>query len=151
MTQDYDGFRAELLALFDEPIEDGVAHPAEYVIEDALLANKWRCFAWLSRAIEEYARTRSSTVASIVRCIGRLRRDDVGTWGMHVVEDALRHKDVEVREAGIRALEAWGGHVAFHMLCDYAIDARHDEPWLADYVLQVIGDMSTKLAEGGGG
>ena len=139
VEQRYKCFRSRLIAtLLDEPIEDGVRHPAEHVIDDALGANSSDCRDWLSRVLVEQYQTRPSISASIVRCIGRLEYDQVGAWGMRVADDALRHKDVEVREAAIRALEAWGGRKALDILRNY----EDERPWLNEYVRQVIVDLS---------
>ena len=135
----YKRFRNELIAtLRDEPIEDGVAHPAELVIAKVLCKNPSACKNWLSRALDEHQVTYASLGASIVRCIGRLEYDQVGAWGMGVADDALRHGSVEVREAAVRALEAWGGRKALEILRNH-----HDKrPWLDDYVQHVIADLS---------
>lgn len=135
----YNSFRSRLVAtLRDEPIEDGVAHPAELVIAKVLYKNPSACLNWLSRALDEHKVTQPSLAASIIRCIGRLEYDQVGGWGMRVADDALRHGSVEVREAAVRALEAWGGRKALEKLRNH-----HDKrPWLDDYVQQVIVDLS---------
>lgn len=135
----YDCFRSKLIAaLLDEPIEDGVTHPAEHVIDEALRTNSSECRDWLSETMVEHYQTRPSIGASIVRCIGRLEYDQVGLWGMRVIDDALQNRDAEVRDAAICALEAWGGPAALNML------RRHQdaEPWLNEYVKQVIVDLS---------
>ncbi len=135
----YIRFQSKLIAaLLDEPVEDGVTHPAEHVIDEALRTNSSECRDWLSRALVEHYQTRPSIGASIVRCIGRLEFDRVGNWGMRVADDALRHKDVEVREAAVRALEAWGGCDALSMLRSH----RDSVAWLKEYVSQVIVDLS---------
>lgn len=149
MMQGYNSFRAKLITLLEQPIEDGVTHPAERVIEEALLVNQWHCFAWLARALEEHQQARPPIAASIIRCIGRLNRYRVGTWGMHIIEDALRHKDVELREAGVRALEHWGGRVAFCVLCDHIRNSCDEEPWFREYIRQVIADAEAVLSKGG--
>lgn len=135
----YKRFRGELIAAFlTEPIEDGVTHPAERVIDEALCADSAECQDWLSQVLVETYKTRPSISASIVRCIGRQEYDRVGNWGMRVVDDALQNSDAEVRDAAICALEAWGGSVAIQML------RRHEdtEDWLNAYVQQVIVDLS---------
>ena len=135
----YIRFRSKLIAtLLDEPIEDGVTHPAEALIDEALRTNSSKCRDWLAQVLVEHYQTRPSISASIVRCIGRLEYDRVGNWGMHVADDALRHKDVEVREAAVRALEAWGGSEALGMLRSH----RDPVAWLNEYISQVIVDLS---------
>lgn len=139
----YVRFRSKLIAtLLDEAIEDGVTHPAEQVIDEALRANSSQCRDWLSQALVEYYPTRPSLCASILRCIGRIEYDRVRGWGMHVIDDALQKKDTEVREAAIRGLEAWGGSAAVDMLRRH-VDA---EAWLNEYVQQVIVDLSEATA-----
>ena len=146
MMQSYSNFRARLIAeLKDNPIEDGIEHPAEYVIKEALRTNRGLCLAYVSRIIGEHAQSRPSTAASIIRCVGRFKYVHVGDRGMHIVEDALRDKDAEVREAGIRALEAWGGHAALRMLYHHLSYGCKEEPWLRDYVRQVIADLESQL------
>lgn len=135
----YIRFRSKLIAaLLDEPIEDGVTHPGEGLIDEALREDSSDCQNWLSQVLVEHYATRPSLCASIVRCIGRLDYDQVRGWGMRVIDDALRNRDAEVREAAIRALEAWGGPAALEML------RRHKdaEAWLNEYVQQVIVDLS---------
>lgn len=135
----YDQFRSKLMAaLLDEPIEDGVTHPAERVIDEALRAHAFECRDGLSRMLVEQYQTRPSVGALIVRCVGRLDYDRVGTWGMRVADDALQHRDVEVREAAVRALEAWGGCEALSMLRSHSDSVA----WLSDYINQVIIDLS---------
>ncbi len=139
VEQRYRSFRSKLIAtLLDEPIEDGVTHPAEHLIDKALRIDSADCQNWLSQALVELYPTRPTLGASIVRCIGRLDYERVGEWGMHVVDDALRNRDVEVREAAIRALEAWGGRAALEMLRGH----KDTKDWLNEYVQQVIVDLS---------
>ncbi len=135
----YDRFRTKLIAtLLDEAIEDGVTHPAESLIDEAFRADSSDCQNWLSQVLVEHYPTRPSLCASIVRCIGRLDYDRVRGWGMRVVDDALQNRDIEVREAAIRALEAWGRPAALDVL------RRHKDAvaWLNEYVRQVVVDLS---------
>lgn len=135
----YIRFRTKLIAtLLDEPIEDGVTHSAEGLIDEALRADPSDCQNWLSQVLVEQYPTRPSLCASIVRCIGRLDHNRVRGWGMRVIDDALQNRDAEVRDAAICALEAWGGPAALDML------RRHQdaEAWLSEYVQQVIVDLS---------
>ncbi|MCH8149397.1 MAG: HEAT repeat domain-containing protein [Planctomycetes bacterium] len=138
-----DQFRSKLIAtLLDESIEDGVTHPAEGLIDEALRADSSDCQNGLSRVLVENYSTRPSLCASIIRCIGRLDDVRVRGWGMRVVDDALQNRDAEVREAAIRALEAWGGSEALDMLRRH----KDTEVWLDEYVQQVIVDLSGTTA-----
>lgn len=124
--------------LLDDPIEDGVKHRGESWIEASLRRNPLECKDWLSRMLVEHYKTRTSLSASVLRCVGRLEYALVGRWGLQVVDDALHHVDVEVRDAAIRALEKWGGHESVRILRRH----RDAEEWLNDYVRQVTLDLS---------
>lgn len=139
----YESFKDLLVArLIDEPIEDGVSHPAEQLIAQALRDNARVCHDWISEALVEQYRTHPSLGASILRCVGRLRFEQVRGWGLRVVDDALGEQDVEVREAAVRALEAWGGTECLELL------ERHVDsvPWVNEYVRQVIMDITEKMS-----
>lgn len=135
----YESFRIKFVSLLlDDPLEDGITHPAEQVIEESLSYDVSETCDWLSTALVDYYDTRPSIGAAILRCIGRLEFAQVGDWGMRVADDALQHHDIEVREAAIRALEAWGGTEAVEMLSNHS----DSEDWLNDYTQQVILDLS---------
>ena len=134
--------RQLIVSLLEEPIEDGVGHPAEELISDVMQEDRSFCLDGLSRILIELYDRRTSLCASVLRCIGRLEKRQAGQWGLQVVDDALNKSDVEVREAAIRALESWGGSDALDLLREY----RETESWLSDYVRQVIADLESELA-----
>jgi hypothetical protein len=127
-------FISNLEALFQRPIEDGVTHPAEAEVRAWLDADRSAACDWLSRAI----RKERNSPAMIIRIIGRQDFKLAGQWGLCVADEGLQHSDAEIREAAVRALEAWGGSDALSIL------RRHNdsEPWLNDYVRQVVRDLS---------
>jgi len=136
-------FRRTLVAqLHDEPIEDGVAHPAERLIDDSFRNDSAVCLQTLARTLKDNFLERPSVSASLLRCIGRMSFERVGHWGLKTVTEALYHDDVEVRDAAIRALEKWGGNESVRIL------RRHRDPedWLNDYVKQVILDLPDNAA-----
>ncbi|KKK95707.1 hypothetical protein LCGC14_2670070, partial [marine sediment metagenome] len=98
-------FVRNLVALLQQPIEDGVYHPAEAEIRAWLDADRSACCDWLSRAMAGQHVTPSFSVA-MLRIVGRLSFELVGQWGLRVAGEGLQNKDVEVREAAVRALEA---------------------------------------------
>jgi len=136
-------FRRSLIALvLDEAIEDGVSHPGEDLIHEALHRSRCECLDWLSGILNEHYKDRPSLCASILRCIGRLEQRQVGQWGLHVVDHALRSKDIEIRDAAVCALEEWGGDESVRIL-----RRHHDtEDWLNAYVQQVIIDLSGNVS-----
>lgn len=136
----YRRFRRRLIGLLcEEPIEEGVSHPADQLIKESLDADQVTCRDWLSRSLAENLYLRTSIAASILRCIGRLSSGQVGTWGIDVVEKAICSDDAEVRDAAIRALEKWGTDECLLVLRQH----RDPEGWLDDYVQQVICDLES--------
>ena len=128
---------AYLLTL--EPIEDAYDHPAEKLVEDSLKSSQFDPTHWLYKSYFENINRKSLLSGAILRLLSRLPRSLVGRWGLVVAINGLAHRDIEVREAAIRALERWGGHEAF-----VALKAHGDAepmPWLAAYIRQVIKDL----------
>ena len=136
-----DALRASLVnrfwAAFEaEPLEDGVSHPAEDTITEALselgTPRALECFRDISLDMDNPA-----FAASVLRCLGR--QADLGTeeWRIGLVRAALGADDVEVRDAAAQAAESWGD---FGMI---AVLEAHDEPvaWLKDYIDAVVDDM----------
>lgn len=125
-------------ALEDIPIEDGMQHPADELIERALGASRSSCIEGLSRAFHEFYTSRPAMSAAILRCMARVDFAQTGAQGLGLAQHALSHDDVEMREAAVRAFETWGGVEAL------AILRQHDDPeaWLHEYVSRVVVDLS---------
>lgn len=122
-----------------ESIEDGYFHPAEKLIEDSLKSSKFDPNHWVYAMYFKNVDTEPTLAAAVLRLLGRVPTRQVGEWGLVIAINALSHRDVEVREAAVRALERWGGHEAFN-----ALKSRVDVesiPWLAAYIRQVIIDL----------
>lgn len=133
-------FRRNLLRLLElEPIEDGYTHPAEQILEDAWKRYRLLLPNWIQSVyIESF--NRSTISAGILRCVGRLRGEIVHPWGLVMAIGGLSHFDIEVREAAVRALELWGGRESLYVLKNRV--EVETVPWLADYIKQVIEDIS---------
>ena len=136
-----DALRASLMnrlwAKFEaEPLEDGVSHPAENVITEALAELR------TPRALECFRDISLDTdtpgfAASVLRCLGRQAGLGTEEWRVGLVRAALGADDVEVRDAAAQAAESWGD---FGMI---AVLEAHAEPlaWLKDYIHAVVDDM----------
>ena len=123
------------VALENDPIEDGIDHPAELVIDEALQSkDEQRVLEWL-KALSVNSR-RPGFAASVLRCMGRLR---LGTsaWRVEVVRSALAADDVEMRDAAVQAAESWGGREMRNVL------RGHSEvvPWLRSYIEYIVRDL----------
>jgi len=140
IDQQCESLRRDLPMLIEsEPLEDGVSHPIEQRLEDELTNNPSGAPEMIQRLFDEWSE-RPSFAAVLLRCLGRRHSSIVGEWGLSLASNALSHRDVEVRDAAVSALELWGGDGARQ-----ALQGRvEQEPvsWLARYMKQVITDLS---------
>ena len=131
-------FERFLYTAFDsEPLEDGMDHPAEEVIADALeTIDKLRLLPWL----REFSLDHEQPVfaASVLRCLGRISELGTEEWRVGLVRTALTMKNVQIRDAAVQAAEHWADHGLIEVLQDH----NDTEPWIADYVDMVISDIT---------
>lgn len=118
-----------------EPFEDGIRHPAETRITNALNVDH-RARDWIRVAVLE--NFDDSLAADLLRCLGRLKLQTVGNWGLNLAEAALLSASVNVRDGAMQALESWGSP-SLNIL--RAHQAREQTPWLREYLEQVINDL----------
>ena len=120
-----------------EYLEDGVVHPAEQIIDDALTsANRQDVYRQLSEFIADVEYTQLA--ASVLRCLGRCKLEPLA-WRVEIVQTALASDDLELRDAAAQAAETWGD-IEF---CD--VFKHHSEvvPWLRSYIDEVSRDLET--------
>ena len=115
-----------------EPVEDGMSHPAERILEDALSVDESSVLSLVHGLCTN--ETRSVFAAYTLRCLGRLTSPGSSEWRASVVADALASVDVELRDAAIQATESWGDRNLVQVLRSHE-DA---EPWLREYVKDVV-------------
>ena len=129
---------ANLIYSFEEePVEDGMDHPAEGIITEATeMENRQHILVWLSDFCKDT--DQPSFAASLLRCLGRL--EDVGThsWRAELVRAGLSADDVEIRDAAVQAAELWGDAGFIDILNSH----NEPEPWLRGYIVSVVGDLS---------
>ncbi len=84
-----------------EPFENGMDHPADQIIEDALR------FSRDERILEQFSALcldieHPSFASSILRCLGR--QTDIGNaaWRAGLVRNALATDDIEIRDAAVQ-------------------------------------------------
>ncbi|MDE2645091.1 MAG: hypothetical protein OXI05_04545 [Bacteroidota bacterium] len=131
--------RKLLYASFEaEPLEDGIDHPAEDIIGDAIRStDNTRVFNWLSRACLDAEHPTFS--ASILRCLGRLMPPGTELWRVELVWNALTVNDAEIRDAALQTAEFWGG-LGMRYILEIKVQT---EPlrWLRNYMRDVIEDL----------
>ncbi len=119
-----------------EPLEDGMHHKAEDIIEQALqYGENERILEWL-RAFSSDD-TQPVFAASVLRCLGRQEYPGTSPWRSELVRDALAVDDIEIRDAAVQAAELWGDRDMLPVLKSHS----EPEPWLQDYISDVIDDL----------
>lgn len=131
-------FAARLRASFEvEPVEDGMGHPAEEIIGEALRSSE---AAKVLDSLRYFCTdaAQPSFAASALRCLGR--HDYVGTssWRVGLVRDSLAMDSVEIRDAAVQAAELWGDTDSIEVLRSHT----EPEPWLKQYVFDVVDDLA---------
>ena len=119
-----------------EPLEDGMHHKAEVIIEQALRSGgDQRILGWLREfSLDD---TQPVFAASVLRCLGRQEYLGTSSWRSVLVRDALALDDVEIRDAAVQAAELWGDRDILSVLKSHS----EPEPWLQDYISDVIDDL----------
>ena len=126
-----------LRAAFDaKPLEDGMDHPAEEIIGQALKSSEdIRVLDWLMEFCQDVAHP--NFAASVLRCLGRQVCPGTESWRTNLVSRALDMNDAEIRDAAVQAAEFWGCKGIRNAL------ELHQEPlpWLREYVRGVVEDL----------
>ena len=119
-----------------EPLEDGITHPAEQILNEAV-QNFDKALDWLEGIAVDAASP--AFAASVLRCLGRLR--DLGTvaWRENLVRGALSSPDIQMRDAGLQAAETWGGAAMREALEAHL--SFESAPWLREAMSDVIEDL----------
>ena len=143
MRQKHDGnggqerrLASKLWAAFEaDPLEDGMDHPAEKIIEKVLQSEGEGILDCLKRLCLNISEP--SFAASVMRCLGRQNLPGTNSWRTELVRDGLATKDVEIRDAAVQAAESWGGREILDVL------ESHQEPeqWIRDYIRDVVEDL----------
>lgn len=119
-----------------EPLEDGMDHSAEEIIEQAFQTGEVSSvLVWLRDFCLDA--TQPSFAASVLRCLGRQIRPGTDNWRASLVREGLAMNDIEIRDAAVQAAESWGESNLADVL------ESHSEPvtWLQEYISDVIDDL----------
>ena len=122
-------------AFYAEPLEDGINHPAEEIIGEALRSvDRSHILVWLKALSVDIEHPGLS--ASVLRCLSR-RRSGTSAWRAGVVRAALDVADVEMRDAAVQAAESWGGTDMRDVLRGHVEEVS----WLRAYIQDVVDDL----------
>lgn len=130
-------FRDKLHASLEaEPLEDGMNHPAESTIAEALdSADSATILRWIRDICLDTSRP--AFAAAVFLCVARQPEVGNAGWREELVRSGLALDDVEVRDAAMQAAEYWADPGLLHVL------SAHSEPigWLDEYRRGLIDDL----------
>ncbi|MYB33533.1 MAG: hypothetical protein F4X92_00080 [Gammaproteobacteria bacterium] len=87
------------LSLEDNPVEDGIVHPAEKIIDEVLYSvNRQSVYRWLGELSLDVGHP--DMASSVLRCLCR-RKLELISWRVELVKYALTADDVEIRDAAV--------------------------------------------------
>lgn len=118
------------------PLEGGMSHPAEEIIGEALRSTEDKPVLNWFRTFSLDAE-RPSFAASVLRCLGRQTPPGTDSWRAELVKAGLAMNDIEIRDAAVQTAESWGDRG----LADIMKAHRESEPWLREYIEDVISDL----------
>ena len=120
-----------------DPIEDGVDHPSEVMIEEALNSSENPAVLQLLQRIA-LNKDKPYFSSSVLRSLCRISQPGTSSWRRDLIRSALLIDDVQIRDAAIQAAEHWGGSAISKVL------SQHEEPvpWLRQYADDVLRDLS---------
>ena len=120
--------------LIAEPIEDGVTHPSESILRNALNRDTEAVRGWI---VDKWrSEPNAGLLAALMKCVGRLAWKEVFGWGLKVAKASLSHSDIEVRDAAVQAIDLWGSSEAIALLREH----REDVSWLRGYISQILSE-----------
>lgn len=136
--------------LFDIPVEDGFDHPLTEVLVRELLRDGEEAMSRIRGWIFDESLFKGVVT---LKCLGRfsqpmttarrwrVKNERYVEWCLEIVKDALKHDDIEMRDAAVQAAETWEGEDLIAVL------QAHDEPvdYLSKYIEQVIIDLQGEV------
>ena len=121
-------------------VEDGMQHPAEQIIAEALeSANSQRVLAWLRGFCTDAAQP--GFAASVLRCVRHHASIGTVEWRVGLVRAGLALPSVEIRDAAVQAAETWGTAEFCDVLRAH-VETAETKAWLRQYILDVIDDLA---------
>lgn len=128
----------QLWTAFDaEPLEDGVTHPAEQIIEEFARSAKDALDRLAELALDE---TSPAFAASVLRCLSRVAGVGSANWRARLVRDTLGSRDIQMRDAALQAAEEWGEPSLGPILRSHV--SREPVAWLRAATQDVIEELA---------
>lgn len=136
-------FESRLLDVLSlQHVDEGYTHPAERLLEEALVTQPQQAVTWIESAYWHQAASDPVLAAELLKCIAQLPGIDHASWPIPIASHALSSGEIQLREAGVRVFESWGDLISAHYLESYVQD--EPVPWLADYARDVLLDINSR-------
>ena len=124
----------------EETFEYGIDTQVDKFLRNCLDLNSAITKEWINLIfINNYMN--DEIIAGILRVISHFDYNTFAPQGITMALAALSHKNSEIKECGIRALENWGTMECLKTL----ISAELNESWLIEYAQEVVSDLSSEL------
>jgi len=133
-------FDGILNALADTPVEDGMCHPAELMLQSVFQQSTEETVEWLFGLLSDRENpAQSSRAAPLLKCLGRLAPPATLAPVTRILNTALKHDSLQVRDAATQLVENW----ELPELLTALKERISNEPivWLREYMEGVISDM----------
>lgn len=125
-----------------DDFEFGTKGASVFIVEDQLKNNPPIVSQWLNDLyLKSFAEKDSSTLIGILKIIEAIEHEAIKDNGRLYAMCAILHKDLEVKELGIRILENKCNLENYGILKNIQIDTQ----WLNDYLQKVIKDFEEEL------
>jgi hypothetical protein len=125
----------------EENFEYGYNTKADLLIEKYIKINSFAVKEWLNTLfIDNY--NIPEIAIGILRLVSRFDIDVISPEGKTMAIAALAHSNLEVKESGIRAFEAWNSLETIDILKTVTVK----EDWLKEYLLKVIENIEIEYA-----
>jgi hypothetical protein len=132
-VKQYIGLKAMLQ---EEITESGISNPSEAIIESLYFEDKRKANILLNELFLENFHD-PHIIIGVLHIISHFDYDLVSPEGPTMAVAALDHKDVEVREYGVKCFENWQHKDGIGILDNI----KADEQWLQNYINLVICDL----------
>ena len=121
-------------ALQETPVEAGVAHPAEPMIERWLADER----SAGKRLISAFHTLKPAAIrAYFLLLLGRAVAGAIPDWAYTLTGTALQLPSIEVRDAAVRVLETWATARAEELLRSHAAQGG-EVRWLTNYIEEIL-------------
>lgn len=140
-TDDFrDQFYFQLLYELElEPIEDGVSHPIERILQDLISKSSQVGRDWITASFQRLIDEKKDSIAAgLLQCIGRIKSDALETIIEDLVSQGLAHSNAEVRESAISVMEQLEHQSFVSTLGNH----QDSVPWLQRYARKVASEIA---------